>query len=93
MRRARCTLDGMNYSSQDFSEQDDAWRQERKGTLECIECDGPAYYRGKTPKGHAACFAARHTLGAPRLAASAKPRRAKVWLWSPPSRTRAASCN
>lgn len=63
MRRARCTLDDMNYSSQDFSEQDDAWRLERKGTLECIECDGPAYYRGKTPKGHAACFAARHTLG------------------------------
>ena len=32
MRRARCTLDDMNYSSQDFSEQDDAWRLERKGT-------------------------------------------------------------
>lgn len=56
---ALCTLDNHIYTSIDFSQLSFADMSEKRRSLICPECHGPAFFRKKTRNGRAACFGAR----------------------------------
>lgn len=68
---ARCTLDGITYYIQGFAQLDNLLELRRN--LVCIECEGPAYFRGVAINGQAACFGARHSDDCELAAADHEP--------------------
>lgn len=56
---ALCTLDNYIYTSAQFSQLPFADIGEKRRSLICPECGGPAFFRKQTRNGRAACFGAR----------------------------------
>lgn len=56
---ARCTLDNITYSSEQFAQLAPVEISQKRRFLVCPECGGPAFFRKQTRNGRAACFGAR----------------------------------
>jgi len=56
---ALCTLDNHTYTSAQFAQLPFADMSEKRRSLACLECSGPAFFRRQTRNGRAACFGAR----------------------------------
>lgn len=56
---AICSLDNVTYNSTQFSKLDFSEMSEKRRSLFCPECNGPAFFRKETRNGRAACFGAR----------------------------------
>lgn len=56
---ALCTLDNHTYTSAQFSQLPFTDISEKRRSLVCPECGGPAFFRRQTRNGRAACFGAR----------------------------------
>ena len=56
---ALCTLNNLTYTSAQFSQLPFADIGEKRRSLVCPECGGPAFFRKQTRNGRAACFGAR----------------------------------
>jgi hypothetical protein len=59
MKLALCTLDQEQYDAADFADNSSDWIAKHRLHLECIACQGPAFFRKASTSGQAACFGAR----------------------------------
>ena len=64
MKRALSHLDDRELDAATFSTQDIDWQKSRRGTLACLGCASPAYFRAPTTM-RAASFGAMHTGNCP----------------------------
>ncbi|MNR90905.1 hypothetical protein D3C72_218990 [compost metagenome] len=72
---AVCTEDGRTYTAIEFAAQDQAAIGRKRRFLQCIGCEGPAFFRKATRGGRAACFGARPHIGNCDFAALDQERR------------------
>lgn len=59
MDNARCLDDGVVYTAYRFSKLPIGELSQKRRSLECVECHGPAFFRKKSTSGQAPCFGAR----------------------------------
>jgi hypothetical protein len=49
MKRALSILDNKDLDAIEFSTKDDHWQASRRGSLTCLGCSAPAFFRPATP--------------------------------------------
>lgn len=60
----KCTIDGKNYTTWEFSQLPPAKLEKYRRHIICLECEANAYYRKASSDGKPACFGARpHNTG------------------------------
>ena len=68
MEQAKCTEDGVTYTASNFSHLLPEDLANKRRSLYCTECSGPAFFRHSSFNGRAACFGARPHADACSLA-------------------------